>query len=90
MTVQLQQVGVQYWFRVLLTVLFCISPARPRLHPPPRRFGVSTDYDRAASTKKKTKKKQKQTDGTFLYIVRVVRYTSIIQLVRSQALFIGS
>lgn len=25
MTVQLQQVGVQYWFRVLLTVLFCIS-----------------------------------------------------------------
>lgn len=25
MTVQLQQVGVQYWFRVLLTALFCIS-----------------------------------------------------------------
>lgn len=47
MTVQLQQVGVQYWFRVLLTALF-------------------------------------------LYIVRVVRYTSIIRLVRGQSLSIGS
>ena len=50
----------------------------------------SSDYDSAASTSRCSILVQSLADGTFLYIVRVVRYTSIIQLVRSQSLFIGS
>ena len=41
MTVQLQQVGVQYWFRVLLTVLFCISSVWFGIHQSYSWLGVS-------------------------------------------------
>lgn len=41
MTVQLQQVGVQYWFRVLLTALFCISSVWFGIHQSYGWLGVS-------------------------------------------------
>ena len=41
MTVQLQQVGVQYWFRVLLTALFCISSVWFGIHQSYSWLGVS-------------------------------------------------
>lgn len=41
MTMQLQQVGVQYWFRVLLTVLFCISSVWFGIHQSYGWLGVS-------------------------------------------------
>ena len=41
MTVQLQQVGVQYWFRVLLTALFCASSVWFGIHQSYGWLGVS-------------------------------------------------